>query len=591
MDDLYDHGFLPKHRLRELWEFNEEAILTAQALGRGDGIETLAETLIKVLMQLDLVFEHSGLLGDGDSGDSSQEWYLVPEVWSERWESPAGQECVGAQALPSTYDCDTHVMIAWEMKVEGWVLASFFRKFVCKCARALTKMDNMWRGGRATLGRDALRWESAAWPGLGKALALWLERSEARVVTVKVAGLKDERYVMRDVSVMVAKILQELAEDERVVIVERRVGTLPPGGSAADALVWIDEKEVEQRLKSGERSVELVHNGRRLDIPLYHFDINASPGDVIPNFDAQQLIPREAHDPEFLIHHLGAGDATAPKPPFASRWVRATVKKVMAGRWEMPMIVRVFYRWKTLLARKQTKKRIQIVDVARYGAEGTMTHVEYQLYVSHPSRSLYVQAENFHATVLTDFCKEVLKLFKVLRAKKATIMVRCCDEEAWRVGGQARAMGQGVGAATERQSNHKFKLSFKRQWKAPPRLPPSSSSSSAEASSDSHALGAESWFFLAESSAPSRTLIHGLDLSIAKSAILSMKEARVGSGAEIGTGTLSLQYSKSDRLELFANAYGFGPAGFENSKRKTLMFEMEYDAQVYEWNEADERWE
>ena len=192
-------------------------------------------------------------------------------------------------------------------------------------------MDNMWRGGRATLGRDALRWESAAWPRSGKALALWLERSEARVVTVKVAGLKDERHVMRDVSIVVGKILQELAEEERVVIAERRVGTLPPGDSAFDALVWIDEKEVEQRLKSGERSVELVHNGRRLDIPLYHFDINASSGDVIPNFDAQQLLPREAHDPEFLIHRLGAGDATAPKPPFASRWVRTTVKRSDGG--------------------------------------------------------------------------------------------------------------------------------------------------------------------------------------------------------------------------------------------------------------------
>ena len=90
VDDLYHHGFLPKHKLRRLWEFNEEAIRITQALGRGDGVETLAEALIKVLMQLDLVFEHSGLLGDGDSGDPSQEQYLVPEVWSERWESPAG---------------------------------------------------------------------------------------------------------------------------------------------------------------------------------------------------------------------------------------------------------------------------------------------------------------------------------------------------------------------------------------------------------------------------------------------------------------------------------------------------------------------
>ena len=470
------------------------------------------------------------------------------------------------------------------------MLASFFRKFVCKCARALTKMDGMWRGGRATLSRDAFRWESAAWPRLGKALALWLERSEARMVTVKVAGLREERYVMRKVSVMVAKILQELAEDEWVMIVERRVGTLPPGDSTLDKLVWIPEEELEQRLKRGERVLNLADTGRRVSIPLYLFDINASPCDVIPNFDARQLFPRKAQDPEFLLHRLGSGNA-AMKPPSGSRRVRAVVRRAMAGHWEMPLIVRVFRRWKTLLECEQTKRRIQVVDVARYGAGGAMAHVDYQLYMSLPSRSLYVQAESFHTMVLAEFCKEVLRLFKALRAKEATIEVRCSDEEAWRVGGQVQVMSQGVGATVERQSSRELGLSFRRKWKAPPPLPPSSSSSSAEASSDSHALGAESWFFLAESSAPSRTLIHGLDLSIAKSAILSMKEARVGSGAEIGTGTLSLQYSKSDRLELFANAYGFGPAGFENSKRKTLMFEMEYDAQVYEWNEADERWE
>ena len=263
----------------------------------------------------------------------------------------------------------------------------------------------------------------------------------------------------------------------------------------------------------------------------------------------------------------------------------------MAGHWEMPLIVRVFRRWKTLLECEQTKKRIQVVDVAQYGAEGVMAHVKYQLYMSLPSRNLYVEAESFHTMVLAEFCKEVLRLFKALRAKEATIEVRCSDEEAWRVGGQVQVMSQGVGATVERQSSRELGLSFRRKWKAPPPLPPSSSSSSADASSDSSALDTEPWFFLHESSVPSRTLFYGLDLSAAKAAILEMKEARVGYGTEIGTGRLSLQYSRSGRFELLANAHGVGAIGFENSKTKTLMFEMMYDAQVYQWNEAGQRWE
>ena len=254
----------------------------------------------------------------------------------------------------------------------------------------------------------------------------------------------------------------------------------------------------------------------------------------------------------------------------------------MAGHWKMPLIVWAFRRWKTLLECEQTKKRIQVVDVARYGARGAMAHVKYQLYMSLPSRSLYVQAENFHAKVLEEFCEEVLRLFKALRAKEATIEVWSCDQVAWRVGGQAQAMSQGAGAAVESQSSRETSLSISRTWDPP---------SSAQASSYSSALDAESWFFLDDSSASSPTLVYGLDLSLAKDRILKMKRARVHDGADIGTGRLSLRYSRSGRFEMFAKAPGFGAIGFENLKRKTLTFEMEYNTQVYRWNEADGKWE
>ena len=74
-------------------------------------------------------------------------------------------------------------------------------------------------------------------PGEKRALALWLENGEQTTVTVKVAGLRGEKYVMREPSVMVTKTLQDVASEERVSIVRRRIGVLPPGGSASDELV------------------------------------------------------------------------------------------------------------------------------------------------------------------------------------------------------------------------------------------------------------------------------------------------------------------------------------------------------------------
>ena len=164
MEDLYTRGILPKCKLGSVWLFKKEAIAIAKALGRdGDGDTILAEVLIRVLKELDLVFEHSGLLGDDAGSDQAQEYYLVPEVWSQRLDKQ-GRLRVDVQALPCTYDSRIHMMIGWQMDVEGWLLPSFFRKFVCQCATALTQKGDLWKGGRVTLARDALRWESAAWP-------------------------------------------------------------------------------------------------------------------------------------------------------------------------------------------------------------------------------------------------------------------------------------------------------------------------------------------------------------------------------------------------------------------------------------------
>ena len=430
------------------------------------------------------------------------------------------------------------------------------------------------------MSRDAVRWESAAWPRLGKALALWLERSEARVVTVKVAGLKDERHVMRDVSVMVAKILQELAEEERVVIVERRVGTLPPGDSALDKLVWIPEQELKQRLKRGERIIKLADTGRAVVVPLYLFDVSATPSDVIPNFDAQCLIPREAHDPEFVLHCCDFGNS-AMAPPAHTRQAKDIVCKVIDGHWNIPFFLWPFCRWGKLLERTQTKKRIQIVDASRYGmTRGGVAPQDYQLFACFPWRNLYVPVESFHSTVIEEFCKEVLDLFGALRAKNATITIRWSDEHNEKNDGRVDAMNCAVEASRDKRANGKVAMSLKRGWPAPTSRP-----------DDPYPLDAEKFFFLAEMSGPGRTVAHGLDLTAARKAILGVKEARVRSGAEIGDCTLELQYSKSDDFELFAKSDQFGEARFASSQKSTLSLTMEYAAQVYEWSAKNKRWQ
>ena len=66
------------------------------------------------------------------------------------------------------------------------------------------------------------------------------------------------------------------------------------------------------------------HNGDTALVPLHLFD-------------AEQMVPRRAHDPEYLIHCRGfnsaaaAAAAAATKPPAHLRQVMETVSKVTAG--------------------------------------------------------------------------------------------------------------------------------------------------------------------------------------------------------------------------------------------------------------------
>ena len=208
-----------------------------------------------------------------------------------------------------------------------------------------------------------------------------------------------------------------------------------------------------------------------------------------------------------------------------------------------------------------------------------MAHQDYQLFVCLPSRNLYVQVESFHSIVIDEFCKEVLRLFGALRAKRVVITVRSADEHKKKSDERVGAMNRAVEASTDKNSSGEIAMNFKRNWPAPASQP-----------DDPYPLDTERFFFLAETSTPRRTIVHGLDLTAARNAILGVKEARVKSGAAIGKCKLKLQYSKSDNFELFAKSDQFGEARFASSRKSTLMLTMEYAAQVYEWSEENGKW-
>ena len=68
LEEFRKLGVLPKRKLQYLWQFDKETIRIAEGLERGDnGIITLARALIKMMMKLDLIFEHTGLLDDARS--------------------------------------------------------------------------------------------------------------------------------------------------------------------------------------------------------------------------------------------------------------------------------------------------------------------------------------------------------------------------------------------------------------------------------------------------------------------------------------------------------------------------------------------
>ena len=572
-EDLYRYGKLPESKLEKLWSFKSGAT----DLDKDSNKRKLCEALIKVLVELDLVLEHSGPM-DNDSSASSEKYYLVPEVWCQKWESLNRENSRDSLSLPPKYDSRKHMMIGWKVDLDGSLLPSFFRKFVCKIAAALEKKgsDNLWERSRVTLQRGALRWESSPWPDNEKGLALWLERKGRGTVILKVAGMEWDRYLMKDVASHVAKILKEVAKKEYIILEDTRFGYLPLESTSGD-LVWCEKEAVKKQINDGERVTKVLLNSGKVDFPLYLFDFEGSSSDAIPNFDNGKMIPRTNRDPEFLVHCHGYKSAATNSPP-EFRLAAAKVKRVMAGHWKISSFEWAFSNWKKLMNLKTTKDRVQIMDIDQYQGKENTQPTKPQLLVCLPFRNLYVRSEWYHQKVLDEFCKEALKMFEVLRAKSAEIFVRSTDERYEESRAWFWAPNANLGALQQAGVDVMIISPYKNTGPVPENGP-----------NVGYLLKEETWHYLDELHGTCQTEFHGLDLTEARNSILAMKNSRVDRGEEIGTAKIKLICTTSYELGL-TNSTGIA-ARFAGSSRRQSTLEMEYKVEVYNWNEITRAWE
>lgn len=96
------------------------------------------------------------------------------------------------------------------------------------------------------------------------------------------------------------------------------------------------------------------YKGEAVEIPLYLFDLNADPRDVILNFDPRLPVDREDRDPEFLLQCRGYSPDMV-RPPADWGQAKSIIRKVMAGHWGALFFSRQLISWKGLLEREEVK--------------------------------------------------------------------------------------------------------------------------------------------------------------------------------------------------------------------------------------------
>lgn len=88
----------------------------------------------------------------------------------------------------------------------------------------------------------------------------------------------------------------------------------------------------------------------------------------------------------------------------------------------------------------------------------------------------------------------------------------------------------------------------------------------------------------------SRTKFHGLDLTDVKNKIFAIKRDRMNGGREIGVSKFKTVYKRPGEFEP-PSSYQWFTASFQRLNTTETTLEMEYEAQVYNWNNQEQAWE
>ena len=113
------------------------------------------------------------------------------------------------------------------------------------------------------------------------------------------------------------------------------------------------------------------------------------------------------------------------------------------------------------------RSAFQVVDIAKFRVSADAARKSYQLSVDIPSRKLYAPVGSFHSALLKEFCEEVSRLFKALRARGVTIAIQSSDEDDQQIESRARAMNGGARASSQSRSRRKVDLTLDRKWQPP----------------------------------------------------------------------------------------------------------------------------
>lgn len=285
MKDLYNHGVFPKSRLGSLWLFDDKVIETAAALNRrNDGDTIMGKTLLTILVSEDVIFDETAIFNDVCSG-TIRELYFIPEVWALR--RGQGQSDKENPAEIQNFTHKKHVMIGWRISFKGWPMASFLRKFVWKCATALTEMSESPGRGKFVITSNSVFWQSDAWPGEETALAFVIEKKmQQKLIFIKIAGQLNGTCMMRDMSLGIIRLIESLMREEKIETIERKIGFLLPQDEVTEPLHWVEEAVVKKNFKEGVHRIKLTNSsGKAHTFSTDYFDLDAPSDQIFPNFE------------------------------------------------------------------------------------------------------------------------------------------------------------------------------------------------------------------------------------------------------------------------------------------------------------------